>query len=102
MRAARTPDTRLINFTTHDGVVVTGDKLDLALNAVADDWAQLGRDIHVEDAYASHVDQATKDANLAATLAAADRIRAGHISSFTIAQRLNAKLTGTWVPLLSS
>jgi hypothetical protein len=81
---------------------VTGDKLALALNAVADDWAQLGRDIHAEDAYASHVDQATKDANLADMLAASDRIRAGHISSFTIAQRLNTKLTGMCVPLFSS
>lgn len=87
-------------FTTHQGVVVTGEQLQAALNKVADDLAQLGRDICAEDAYASHVSQATKDADLAYTLAHAERVRAGELSSFAVIQRLNTELTGVCVALL--
>ena len=89
------------HFRTHTGEIVTGDKLQAALNAVADDWAALGRAIRAEDRYASHVTEETKDAALVKMLASAEAIRQGDVKSFTIWQRVNAKLTGECVALLA-
>lgn len=68
--------------------------------AVAQDWRDLARAIRKEDRYASHVSEATKDAEMNAMLARADEIERGVIRSFTIAQRVHHKMTGECVPLL--
>lgn len=91
----------LPSFTTHNGEVVDGERLAIALAQVADDWVALAVGIYTEDPYAPHVSQDTKEANLDNMLSDAELIRAGHLSSFTIIQRLNTKLTGVCVPLFS-
>lgn len=89
------------SFTTHAGRVVTGVELQAALDAVADDWAQLACDIHSENAYAPHVTIEQQDEYLTLMLQEAEAIRAGDIRSFAIRQRINEKLTGECVALLS-
>ena len=90
-----------MGFRTHTGELVEGDRLTAALKRVADDWRQLGFDIRNEDAYASHVTEAEKDADLKAMLEEADAIAAGRVQSFTIWQRVNTVLTGECVALLA-
>jgi hypothetical protein len=87
-------------FRTHTGEVVSGERLTKALNQVADDWARLARDIRAEDAYASHVDEATKERDLQTMLAEAEAIRGGRIASMSVAQSVNTALTGECIPLL--
>ena len=87
-------------FTTHTGEIVTGERLQKALKAVADDWEKLGRDIYAEDCYASHVSEDTKLKNLQDHIDRAEEIRQGIVESFTIWQRVNTKLTGECVALL--
>ena len=87
-------------FRTHTGEMVQGERLQAALDAVADDWAALGHAIRRENAYAGHVSEATKDQLLARDLKTAERIRQGEVVSFTIWQRVNEKLTGECVALL--
>lgn len=89
------------SFTTHIGRVVTGEELKAALSAVADDWAQLAIAIHREDCYAPHVTLEQRDEYLIEMLKDAEDIRAGHVRSFTIRQRINTKLTGECVALFS-
>lgn len=88
------------SFRTHTGETVQGERLQTALDAVADDWAALGHAIRREDAYASHVSEEAKDQRLARDLESADRIRRGEVKSFAIWQRVNEKLTGECVALL--
>lgn len=90
-----------LTFRTHDGETVTGERLNVALNAVADDWQQLAYDIRKEDRYASHVSEEKKDALLQEALHRAQEIRKGVIGSFTIWQRVNTKLTGDCVALFN-
>ena len=87
-------------FRTHTGEIVDGKRLQNALDKVANDWAALARAIRAEDAYASHVSEATKDANLVNGIARPDEIRAGKVDNFTIWQRVNTELTGDCVALL--
>lgn len=88
-------------FRTHTGEIISGERLQRAINKVADDWAELSRAIRREDCYAEHVTTAKKDEYLAEGLARAESIRAGDIQSFTIWQRVNAELTGECVALFS-
>jgi len=88
-------------FRTHTGEIVSGVRLTAALKQVASDWRQLGFDIRDENAYAAHVTEAEKDADILARLKEADAIETGHIQSFTIWQRVNAVLTGECVALIS-
>lgn len=89
-----------MEFKTHTGEVITGERLQKAFTAVADDWANLGRKIRKDDHYASHVTEADKDAILERHLQVAADIRAGNIRTFTTWQRVNLKLTGECVALL--
>jgi len=89
-----------MNFKTHTGEIVTGERLTQALNEVANDWANLGRAIREENLYASHVTEEQKEENLMRDLAHAEEVRNGEIKSFTIWQRVNEKLTGECVALL--
>lgn len=82
-------------FRTHSGEIITGPRLTDAINAVADDWANLSHAIRRENAYASHVPDAKKESILQEGLVYAEEIRAGeHLNNFTIWQRVNEKLTG--------
>ena len=85
---------------THAGEFIKGERVQRALAKVADDWEALARAIYVEDRYASHVTQETKDARLAYGLATAEKIRSGIVDNFTIWQRVNTELTGDCVALL--
>ncbi len=89
-----------INFTTHIGEIIVGDKLQKALNKVGDDWEQLGYNIREENYYAPHVSEETKEANLQCHIIRASEIRRGEIKSLTIWQRVNKELTGLCIPLL--
>lgn len=90
----------ICGFTTHEGEVVTGQRLKAALNKVANDWATLARDIRDEDDYAEHVSERTKDEDMLAMLEKADRIRKGEVNNFAIWQRVNTVLTGKCVDLM--
>ena len=87
-------------FKTHTGEIVQGERLNDALNSVANYWRQLAHDIQNEDAYASHVTETTKERNLSSMLEEAEAIRNGEVSNLTIWQRINEKLTGECVALL--
>lgn len=89
-----------LHHRTHYGEWIKGKRVQAARNKVAEDWAAMCRAIRREDAYASHVDEATKDKNLADGLAFAERIRTGEEAGFTIWQRINTELTGDCVALL--
>lgn len=93
-------NTPITSFRTHTGDIVTGAVLTDALKAVGDDWERMERAIRKQDTYAAHVSEERKDANLERGLISAQRIRDGHVTSFTIAQRLNTKLTGECIALL--
>lgn len=88
-------------FRTHTGEIVTGERLQAALNTVADDWAAMAHAIRKEDAYAPHVAEAAKDEYLAKGLAFAETIRRGETTGFTTWQRINSALTGECVALLA-
>lgn len=90
-----------LSFRTHTSEIVTGERLQAALDTVADDWAAMARAIHKEDAYAPHVTEATKADLLAKGLAFAGEIRRGETTGFTTWQRINTALTGECVALLA-
>lgn len=72
----------------------------IACRAVSRDWRKLADDIRAADEYAAHVTEATKDANRADMLATAEKVEAGQIDSFTMAQRVHHALTGECPGLL--
>jgi hypothetical protein len=90
----------LKEFQTHTGEVVKGKRLCEALKTVAKDHARLGYAIYKENAYADHVTEATKIANLKRDLITAHRIRQGRASGFWLWQRVNTVLTGECIALL--
>lgn len=87
-------------FMTHAGKIVTGARLQAALDSVADDLVALAHAIREEDAYAAHVAESVKDARLAEMLAHAAAVRKGIWNDLATWQRINAKLTGECVALL--
>ena len=90
-----------MQFRTHTGEIITGSRLDAALNAVADNWAALGQAMRTEDGvYAAHVSETEKDQELSGMLAQAEAIRQGNVDNFAIWQRINTKITGECVALL--
>jgi len=90
-----------LKFTTHMGETVTGDRLNSAINQVADDMVRMYKGIR-NGYYAPHVTEAQKDYILLKDLLYVDQIRAGEgLNNFTIWQRINNVLTGECVALLS-
>ena len=71
-----------------------------ACKKVASDWRDLAHAIRKDDAYASHVTEDRKEADLQAMLLDADTIESGEVKSFTIWQRVNTELTGECVAFL--
>jgi hypothetical protein len=90
-----------IEFVTHTGEIVSGERLQDAINNVANDWANLAYAIRKENAYAPHVTEKQKEDALNKMLTSAEEIRQGNINSFTIWQRVNNYLTGECVALLA-
>lgn len=90
----------LEKFRTHTGEIVEGARLQTALNAVADWYAENARAIRREDAYASHVTEERKAEALAQGLAFAEQVRRGEHCGFSVWQRINTHLTGECVALL--
>lgn len=91
---------KTIEFVTHTGEIISGERLQDAINNVANDWANLAYAIRKKDAYAPHVTEQQKDNQLIKMLVIAEEIRQGNINSFTIWQRVNNYLTGECVALL--
>lgn len=90
-----------LQFSTHNGELVSGQKLIKAINKVADDRVKLYQAIRKEDAYAPHVTEQQKDEILLKDLAYAEEIRSGqHLNNFTIWQLVNTVLTGECVGFL--
>lgn len=89
-----------MEFRTHTGEIVTGERLTAALEAVAQDWIDLAYAVREEDAYASHINQKAKDYFLAEDLKFAESIKTEGPKSFTIWQRVNEKLTGECIAFL--
>jgi hypothetical protein len=88
-------------FRTHTGEIVTGARLTVAQGKVADAWAENARAVYIENAYASHVTEETKKANLQRGLELAASIRVGlEPIGFTLWQRINNELTGECIAFL--
>jgi hypothetical protein len=87
-------------FRTHTGEIIQGERLQAALDAVADDWIDLACRIREDDEYASHVSEEEKDQVLKDNLKLAEEVRRGEINSFTTWQRVNEKITGESPALL--
>lgn len=88
-----------MNFRTHTGEIVEGERLISALAKVAADKRENAHALRAEDPYAAHVTEARKDEALREDLALADRIEAGEVKSFATWQRVNEALTGECVAL---
>lgn len=88
-------------FTTHKGEVISDEKLDIALNKVAENLIKNAKGIREEDLYASHVTEKQKEDNLNKRLIYAEEVRNGeHLNNLSIAQRVNYELTGESIPIL--
>jgi hypothetical protein len=89
-----------LSFRTHTKEIITGERLVAALNQVADERIELYKRIRIEDAYADHVSEETKDQILAKDIQYAESIRRGEINDFTAWQNVNYALTNECVALL--
>jgi hypothetical protein len=85
-------------FTTHTGEIVTGERLQITLNKVADDWAQLAEYIR-NGSFAEHITELQKDVQYNKMIKCCIDIREGVIKTFTIWQRINTAITGECVAL---
>jgi len=85
-------------FITSDGKKVKGKQLKTALGKVADFWVSNAKAVRVEDAYADHITEETKETCLQQQLEQAERIRQGiEPMGFWLWQRVNQELTGKCV-----
>lgn len=94
----------MLQFRTHTGEIVTGQRLTDACKQVADFLRDNARSMRAETngKYASHVTEADKDRYLAEKLEYADRVERGEtLHNFSTWQRVNTALTGECVGLLS-
>lgn len=91
-----------MQFRTHTGEVIEGERLQAAIEKVADWYRDNSIAIRAEDCYADHVTEERKEEILEKGLAFAERVRAGEITGFSVWQRINTELTGECVALLPS
>lgn len=90
-----------LQFITHKGEVISGERLTAALNKVADDYRDLQIIVREENAFASHVTEKEKEDYLFKFYAIPEqKVRAGIIDNFTAWQRINNVLTGECVAFL--
>lgn len=88
-------------FRTHEDKLVSGNKLQAALDKVGDDWLRMALAVYAEDDYADHVTEDRKIDNLLRDVETSRAIRRGDkMHNFTIAQRINTALTGECIALL--
>ena len=73
---------------------------DEACRAVGEDWKELAQAILDEDAYADHVTEEEKQAAYNRMAEEAERVSKGAVTSFTMRQRVEIKMTGVCRPLL--
>jgi hypothetical protein len=90
-----------MQFRTHTGETVSGERLAAACAKAADDLVNLAMAIREEDAYASHVTEEEKDAYMFEMVARAERVRSGDVYYFGAWQDVNSILTGECVPMLA-
>lgn len=89
------------SFTTHTGVVVTGGKLQAALDHVAAWYRGNAVDTYLSDDYGSGVSESIKRQRFIQQWDGAEQISQGFgCHSFTIRQRLDSFLTGETVSFL--
>jgi hypothetical protein len=89
-----------MKFITHTNEIVTDERLQNALNKVADFWAENSKAIKDQNLYALHVTEEQKVLDLNKGLEFAEKIRNGYFDNFTIWQRVNTELTGECIALL--
>ena len=90
-----------MKFRTHTGELIEGEKLQVALNHVADWYVEHAEAVRNEDCYANHVTIEQKEKYLAEGLEHAEAVRDGKtLHNFTTWQRVNEFLTGECVALL--
>lgn len=90
-----------MQFRTHTGEIISGERLIKAQNAVADFWVKNAHAIRKENGYASHVTDEVKEEALQRQLADAEKIRNSTMPmGFWLWQRINAELTGECVAFL--
>lgn len=90
----------LFPFVDHNEVVHSVEEMRPIYEAVARDLEMLAMNIRLEDAYAEHVQEITKDNIFRRDIDIANDVRYGHWSGFAHWQRINQKLTGECVALL--
>lgn len=92
-----------MEFITHTGEIVTGERLKEAINQYADDCIENAHGIRLEDHYAPHITEEQKDQYLKESLDRAEMIKRGYIdlNNFGVWQRVNKILTGQCIPLFS-
>lgn len=96
---ARTENTHV--HVTHHGEIVTGVRLQKALNAVADELETLAYNMrNTPGVYAEHVTEAEKNRTLKEDLKLAKNIRERKSSTLSTWQQVNTYLTGECVALL--
>lgn len=88
-------------FRTHKGELVKGERLDRALNKVADERIRNSYAIRKKNLYASHVTEEKKEKYLRQDLEYAESLRQGKECNFTAWQQINKELTGDCVAFLS-
>lgn len=91
---------KINSFKTHAGEIVSGSRLQAALDTVANWYCDNAYAIREQDEYASHVTEETKEQRLREGLLKAERIRTGDIDNLSIRQRIDTVLTGKCVALL--
>ena len=85
----------------HTGKILTETELPNALKQVAYDLRKSAHAIKAENAYASHVTESEKEADLAKNLALADEVEKGlHNHTFWLWQRVDTLLTGECIAFL--
>jgi len=89
----------MLKFRTHTGEIVTGEKLQKAIDEVAEYYRKLAVAIRKEDCYASHVTEEKKDQNMQEMIASADKLK-DNLHNFTIWQKINTALTGECIGFL--
>ena len=91
----------MFSFKTHTGEEVTGERLNRALNNVAEELIQLYNLIYKEDEYAAHVTEEIKLQDLKNGLFRAEDVRKGVLKSFMDWQLVDTELTGECITFLN-
>ena len=87
---------------TREGKVIKGEAVIEAVKAVCEEYRKNAFELRNSDCYASHITEDQKDEYLIISIMLANDLEEGRINpTFTDWQRVNQKLTGETVALLS-